>query len=196
MLRPSRDWRESITLSSRDPHFGQRIVSEDSVSHNNLWRQRAKTTIAQFRFRGRRTSLHSARTRPANRRVLRKTGRRPVLPCSVASISNTTRPKSCARGTRFSYAAAALGAAIFFFGFVFFSSNWKPTFPFSNFRYAEKARPFLEINLCKRSVFPVVISFCTCSFGISRCNMFLLMRKLQVLGVAMAFSQAQERSRT
>ena len=28
-----RDWRESMTLSSRDPHFGQRIVSEHSVSH-------------------------------------------------------------------------------------------------------------------------------------------------------------------
>src|SRR5205085_5347349 len=45
MLRPSRDWRESMTLSSRDPHFGQRIVSEHSLSHNPLWRQ-------SFRFRG------------------------------------------------------------------------------------------------------------------------------------------------
>src|SRR5437588_11233166 len=51
MLRPSRDWRESITLSSRDPHFGQRIVSEHSVSHNNLWRQCARFTI------GRKTGL-------------------------------------------------------------------------------------------------------------------------------------------
>src|SRR5436190_24160317 len=47
MLRPSRDWRESITLSSRDPHFGQRIVSEHSVSHNNLWRQ-CGMTIARI----------------------------------------------------------------------------------------------------------------------------------------------------
>src|SRR6478752_2444764 len=48
MLRPSRDWRESITLSSRDPHFGQRIVSEHSVSHNNLWRQCARSTFLRF----------------------------------------------------------------------------------------------------------------------------------------------------
>ncbi len=33
-----------------------------------------------------------------------------------------------------SYAAAALGGAIFFFDFGFLSSNSKPTFPFSNFR--------------------------------------------------------------
>ncbi len=32
------------------------------------------------------------------------------------------------------YAAAALGAAIFFFDFGFLSSNSKPIFPFSNFR--------------------------------------------------------------
>ena len=32
------------------------------------------------------------------------------------------------------YAAAALGAAIFFFDFGFFASNSKPTFPFSNFK--------------------------------------------------------------
>src|SRR4029077_5172380 len=48
MLRPSRDWRESITLSSRDPHFGQRIVSEHSVSHNKLWRQCARSTFLRF----------------------------------------------------------------------------------------------------------------------------------------------------
>src|SRR5207237_2675079 len=51
MLRPSRDWRESITLSSRDPHFGQRIVSEHSVSHNNLWRQCARSTFLRFQGR-------------------------------------------------------------------------------------------------------------------------------------------------
>src|SRR4029077_7617522 len=50
MLRPSRDWRESITLSSRDPHFGQRIVSEHSVSHNKLWRQCARSTFLRFAF--------------------------------------------------------------------------------------------------------------------------------------------------
>jgi hypothetical protein len=33
-----------------------------------------------------------------------------------------------------SYAAAALGAATFFLGFAFFSSNSKPTFPFFNFK--------------------------------------------------------------
>src|SRR5438046_4077652 len=48
MLRPSRDWRESITLSSRDPHFGQRIVSEHSVSHNKLWRQCARSIFLRF----------------------------------------------------------------------------------------------------------------------------------------------------
>src|SRR6478736_5415898 len=50
MLRPSRDWRESITLSSRDPHFGQRIVSEHSVSHNKLWRQCGRSTFLRFAF--------------------------------------------------------------------------------------------------------------------------------------------------
>jgi len=33
-----------------------------------------------------------------------------------------------------SYAAAAFGPGIFFFDFGFFSSNSKPTFPFSNFK--------------------------------------------------------------
>src|SRR5438477_3097319 len=66
MLRPSRDWRESITLSSREPHFGQRIVSEHSVSHNNLWRQ-CGMTIARIRIRRRGTSSPT------------KTGRGPVF---------------------------------------------------------------------------------------------------------------------
>ena len=35
---------------------------------------------------------------------------------------------------RKNYAAAAFGAAIFFFDFGFFSSNSKPIFPFSSFR--------------------------------------------------------------
>src|SRR5436309_14943253 len=48
MLRPSRDWRESITLSSRDPHFGQRIVSEHSLAHNKLWRQRPRMIFVHF----------------------------------------------------------------------------------------------------------------------------------------------------
>src|SRR6476660_2313452 len=101
MLRPSRDWRESITLSSRDPHFGQRIVSEHSVSHNKLWRQCARSIFLRFAF--------AKGTRPT------------PLPLATRRAGS-------------SYAAAALGAATFFLGFVFFSSNSKPTFPFSNFR--------------------------------------------------------------
>src|SRR5882757_9570340 len=101
MLRPSRDWRESITLSSRDPHFGQRIVSEHSVSHNKLWRQCVRSTFLRFA-----SAKGDAPHAPT--------------PCNPKSGS--------------SYAAAALGAATFFLGFGFFSSNSKPTFPFSNFR--------------------------------------------------------------
>ena len=37
----SRDWRESMTLSSRNPHLGQRIVVlRTLVAHYKLWRQR------------------------------------------------------------------------------------------------------------------------------------------------------------
>src|SRR6266567_138183 len=39
MLELSRDWRESMTLSSRDPHLGQRIVLNASITHNQLYRQ-------------------------------------------------------------------------------------------------------------------------------------------------------------
>ena len=138
MLRPSRDWRESITLSSRDPHFGQRIVSEDSVSHNNLWRQRAKTTIAQFRFRGRRTSPHSARTRPANRRVLRKTGRRPVLPCSVASISNKDATQIlCPRHEVF-LSCGRFGSSNFFLWLCLFLFELETNFPVFQFQVCGK----------------------------------------------------------
>src|SRR5439155_20715205 len=84
-------------------------------------------------------------------------------------------------------AATALRGALFF-GFL--SANSKPTFPFSNLRCAENGRPFLETNFGRRSVLPVVISFCTCSFGISRCRMFLLIRNVQVFSLATAFSQA------
>src|SRR5438132_1220293 len=44
-----------------------------------------------------------------------------------------TGPSFCVYGRR-PYAAAAFGVLIFFLGFAFFSSNSKPTFPFSNFR--------------------------------------------------------------
>src|SRR5207247_10580869 len=74
------------------------------------------------------------------------------------------------------------------FGFV--SANSKPTFPFATLRCAENGRPFLETNFGRRSVLPVVISFSTCSFGISRCRMFLLIRNVQVFSLATAFSQA------
>src|SRR6266576_1590840 len=50
MLRPSRDWRESMTLSSRDPHFGQRIVSEHSLSHNRLWSQCIRIAVFPVPF--------------------------------------------------------------------------------------------------------------------------------------------------
>src|SRR6266566_7288691 len=141
MLRPSRDWRESITLSSRDPHFGQRIVSEHSVSHNNLWRQCAnnnrttplptKGNLVPYEDRPLACpAVIDRRCRNLNR--LQAGGPSSYVPSPQFQIK--TRPKSCARGTMCSYAAAALGAAIFFFGLAFFSSNSKPTFPFSNFR--------------------------------------------------------------
>src|SRR5438132_847806 len=84
-------------------------------------------------------------------------------------------------------AATALRDALFF-GFL--SANSKPTFPFSNLRCAENGRPFLETNFGSRSVLPVAISFWTCSTGISRCKMFLLMRNVQVFSFETAFSQA------
>src|SRR5689334_12749148 len=39
MLELSRDWRESMTLSSRDPHLGQRMVFGDYLPHHLLWSQ-------------------------------------------------------------------------------------------------------------------------------------------------------------
>src|ERR1700736_3990398 len=86
------------------------------------------------------------------------------------------------------YAAALCAAGFFAFGSRL--ANSKPTFPFSSFKCAENGRPFLETNLGSKSVLPVVISFCTCSFGISRCKIFLLMRNVHVFGDAIAFSQA------
>src|SRR5947207_15113525 len=77
-----------------------------------------------------------------------------------------------------------------FFVFGVFSANSKPTLPFSNFRWAEKGRPFLEMNFGRRSVLPVVMSFWTCSFGISRCKITLPTRKVQVFSAETAFSQA------
>src|SRR5581483_1332861 len=84
-------------------------------------------------------------------------------------------------------AATALRAAVFF---GFRSANSKPTLPLSNLRCAENGRPFLETNLGSKSVLPVLINFCTCSFGMSRCKIFLLMRKVQVFSFETAFSHA------
>src|SRR5213080_2443780 len=91
MLRPSRDWRESITLSSRDPHFGQRIVSEHSVSHNNLWRQctnnnRTTPLPAREDFAPTKTARLSGGHRPPLQKI--SAGYRLDFLCSVASISN------------------------------------------------------------------------------------------------------------
>src|SRR5687767_2864709 len=85
--------------------------------------------------------------------------------------------------------AAAFRAGAFF-AFGTFSANSKPTLPFSNFRWAEKGRPFLEMNLGRRSVLPAVMSFWTCSFGISRCRITLPTRNVQVFSAETAFSQA------
>src|SRR5205814_1362682 len=85
------------------------------------------------------------------------------------------------------YAATAWRGAIFF---GFRSANSKPTFPFSNVKCAENGRPFFETNFGSRSVLPVAISFWTCSFAISRCKMFLLMRNVHVFSLETAFSQA------
>src|SRR5207248_7069141 len=87
MLRPSRDWRESMTLSSRDPHFGQRIVSEHSLSHNPLWRQ-------SFRFRG--AATHPER----NRRVRHETSAvAPSDPNDRARDDIAPRPQWLRRGS-------------------------------------------------------------------------------------------------
>src|SRR2546430_1830003 len=88
------------------------------------------------------------------------------------------------------FAAATFGAAAFF---GFFSANSKPTLPFLSVRCAENGRFFLEMNLGKRSVFPVAINFCACSFGISRCRIVLPRRKVHVLGEAIAFSHTYAR---
>jgi len=47
---------------------------------------------------------------------------------------------------------------------VVFSGNSKLTFPSSNFKYAENGRPRFEMKPSRRSVFPVVRSFCAWSF--------------------------------
>src|SRR5262249_15166395 len=52
MPRPSRDSRESMPLSSRDQHFGQRIVSEQSLSHNPLWSQSFRISGGRVCFVG------------------------------------------------------------------------------------------------------------------------------------------------
>ncbi len=70
-----------------------------------------------------------------------------------------------------------------------FSGNSKPTFPSSSFRYAEKGRPRLEMNPSRRSVFPVVRSFCACSFAISRPRIVLLSLNLQGFRSACECSQ-------
>src|SRR6266487_5545597 len=70
-----------------------------------------------------------------------------------------------------------------------FSANSNPTLPFSNFKCAENGRPFFEINFGRRSVLPVMINFCTCSFGMVRCRIVLLMRNVHCFGGAAARSQ-------
>src|SRR5207248_10897180 len=70
--------------SSRDPHFGQRIVSEHSVSHNNLWRQctnNNRTTPLPAR-----EDFVPYENRPPLQKI--SAGYRLDFLCSVASISN------------------------------------------------------------------------------------------------------------
>src|ERR1700730_243906 len=117
-------------------------------------------------------------------------------------IGRRNEPANCGEESRYyrfyaaadSAGSACLERADFFRGA--FGANSKPTLPFSNFRCAENARPFLEINFGSKSVLPVAISFCTCSFGISRCKIILLIRNVQVLGFATAFSHAYARSKS
>src|SRR5258705_3226390 len=54
-----------------------------------------------------------------------------------------------------------------FFPFAGLGSNSKPTFPSCNTRKALNGRPFFEMNLSSRSVFPTVKSFC--AWGHSMC---------------------------
>ena len=56
----------------------------------------------------------------------------------------------------FALAAFRVGA---FFVLGVFSANSKPTLSFSNFRCAEKGRPFFEMNFGSKSVLPVAINF-------------------------------------
>src|SRR4029077_19655013 len=95
MLRPSRDWRESMTLSSRDPHFGQRIVSEHSLSHNTLWRQCVRIAFPHAAFSDGHTLSH----------------RKSLAETPVTQAYSATPSKGA------NYAAAALGGGIFFFDF-------------------------------------------------------------------------------
>ena len=75
-----------------------------------------------------------------------------------------------------------------FFARGFFSANSKPNFPFSNFKCAEKGRPFFEINFGSRSVLPVALVFAPalwdrhdakslCSHG--RCTFFGRWRRVR-----------------
>src|SRR2546430_17314483 len=69
------------------------------------------------------------------------------------------------------------------------SGNSKPTLPSSSFKYAEKARPRFEIKPSRRSVFPLVRSFCACSLEISRPSIVLLSLNLHGLRSACECSQ-------
>jgi hypothetical protein len=84
------------------------------------------------------------------------------------------------------FAAATLRGAP---AFGFRGSNSKTTLPFSSFKRAEKGRPFFEMNFGSKSVLPVAINFCACSWLISRCKIILPIRKVQVFAAASVFSQ-------
>src|SRR6266487_1665538 len=111
---------------------------------------------------------------------------RPALGATHSVTTVTTTLRIVASMHVYPSAQAACRAAAFF---GFFSANSKPTFPFSSFRCAENGRPFFETNLGSRSVLLIVISFWTCSLGISRWRIILLTRKVHVFGEASAFSQ-------
>src|SRR6266536_2309924 len=70
-----------------------------------------------------------------------------------------------------------------------FSGNSKPTFPLSNFRYAENGRPRFEMKPSSKSVLPVASSFFICSRSIDRWRMTLPDRKSHVLFGPTEFSQ-------
>src|SRR5450432_2023150 len=70
MLELSRDWRESITLSSRDPHLGQRIVFGGVIITLDVVVSTARRSFRRpiLSSRGRRSAPRDSHPESASRR--------------------------------------------------------------------------------------------------------------------------------